>query len=188
MGGQQSVPVGNVPQWVRDQQMAANSNQLSGGSRGTVPPIIQAPQLQRPIFQPQQNRQVVNTASGVNAAGKVSAVRAGTGGVSTVSRVGTVSAQPSTPSAVVAAAPAQISYNPPRPIKQGSAPVTMSQLTGPQKFLGGYFVGGPDDSGICPISIMFLLILVMIISIAVIISSYRCNEDLRNTPPTIPTK
>jgi hypothetical protein len=196
MGGQQSAP---VPQWVLDQQMRANTPQLSNpGNFSPVRPIIiqQAPQVQRPVFQPQRARQPMGPPLQQTPVtmGAVGTGAVGTGVVGT-GAVGMGAARP----AAVGAAPAQISYQAPRPVKQqgpagqlgpaagpvtmaqitgpATRPVTMAQLTGPQKFLGGYFTGGPDDSGICPTSIMFLLILIIIISVAIILSSYSCSEN-----------
>jgi hypothetical protein len=87
----------------------------------------------------------------------------------------------------VGARPQQIVYQPPAQSEvpqnlmasalvganAATKPVTMAQMMGTQGFLGGYFVGGPDDSGVCPASITFLLILIIIISIAIILSNYN---------------
>lgn len=177
MGGQQSAPVANVPQWVLDQQLRANSPQISGGY-GAASPIVfqQPPQIQRPTVQQQRSRQPIGPPMQQTplTMGAVGMGAVGTGAAGTGIMGGTV--RP----AAVGAAPVQISYQAPRPVKQqGSVagPVTMAQLTGSQKFLGGYFTGGPDDSGICPTSIMFLLILIIIISVAIVLSSYSCSDN-----------
>lgn len=177
MGGQQSAPVANVPQWVLAQQLRANSPQISGGY-GVAAPIVfqQPPQIQRPTVQQQRSRQPIGPPMQQTplTMGAVGMGAVGTGAAGTGIMGGTV--RP----AAVGAAPVQISYQAPRPVKQqGSVagPVTMAQLTGSQKFLGGYFTGGPDDSGICPTSIMFLLILIIIISVAIVLSSYSCSDN-----------
>ena len=168
MGAGPSTVGGPVPQYILDQQAAYRA--VSQPRYSTPPPatnVYTLPKLATPQapFSQQPVRQLSPTLTLTQ---------------------GTSLAPAAAPSQAVGAVARPVQAPVFRPIQQSStgataatAPITMAQLTqqNPQKFLGGYFTGGPDDSDMCSSGIIFLLLLVILVSVAIVLSSYSTSGE-----------